>query len=123
MAVKTENSISLVHEVLVFCLCAQWCGVCRDYTAEFKRAQSTFGRARFIWIDVEDQADLVDTVDIDNFPTLLVTISGMPVFFGSITPRYDSVVRLLEARLAEPARHQLTQPEIVALSARLEKAI
>src|SRR5659263_77846 len=46
--------------VLVVCLCAQWCGVCRDYRQRFTQVQAQFPAVRFLWIDVEDEADLLD---------------------------------------------------------------
>jgi hypothetical protein len=57
--------------LLVACLCAQWCGTCRDYETTFDAALATLGAAaRGVWIDIEDDAALVDNVDVEDFPTL-----------------------------------------------------
>lgn len=50
--------------LLVVCLCAQWCGVCRDYAASFDQVQSQFPQANFLWLDIEDEADLLHQLDI-----------------------------------------------------------
>ena len=42
---------------LVICLCAQWCGTCRDYRVGFDELAATFPDVRFSWLDIEEQAD------------------------------------------------------------------
>ncbi len=43
----------------VVCLCAQWCGNCRDYTPVFESMRERFaGAARLSWIDIEDQSEV-----------------------------------------------------------------
>ena len=44
----------------VICLCAAWCGTCRDYAAVIDTLRAEFPALRFSWVDVEDQADVVD---------------------------------------------------------------
>lgn len=56
---------------------------------------------RFVWIDVEDQADLVDDLEIETFPTLLVGDSDGLNFFGAVTPQAD-VLRRLVSSLLQP---------------------
>ena len=84
--------------VLVVCLCAEWCGVCRDYRATFEQVRARFPEARFLWVDVEDQSDLVDPVEVDNFPTLLVAVGDEPRFFGAMTPQASTLDRLVRDR-------------------------
>ena len=47
------------RDLLVACLCAQWCGVCRGYADVFAQVGARFPQARFMWVDVEDQSDLL----------------------------------------------------------------
>jgi len=56
-AAMNESDDPMPDECLrVVCLCADWCGVCRDYRATFDSASATFGtRAEFSWIDIEDE--------------------------------------------------------------------
>ena len=61
--------------ILVACLCAQWCGACRDYRRVCEQVGERFSGARFVWIDVEDQDELVDPIDVVDFPTLDTTAS------------------------------------------------
>lgn len=86
-----------MHEpdLLVVCLCAQWCGVCRGYDAVFQQVASRFPRARFVWLDVEDEADLLDPVEVEDFPTLLIALGGEPRFFGTITPHAGTIERMV----------------------------
>lgn len=82
-------------EVLVACLCADWCGVCRDYAAVFARVGAHESPSRFVWVDVEDHADLLDPVEVDNFPTLLIAVGGEPRFFGVLTPQQQMLERIV----------------------------
>ena len=86
-------------DLLVACLCAQWCGTCRDYRPLFDQLQAEFAPAKFVWIDIEDEADLVDPVEVDNFPTLLVVADGKARFFGTLTPHIDTLRRILQTQL------------------------
>ena len=104
-------------EVLVACLCAQWCGTCRDYRAVFEALQGQFkGRARFRWVDIEDEADLLGPVEVEDFPTLLIAQGRDIRFFGPLLPHaktlQTTVQRALEASLmpsGDPAVSALAQ--------------
>src|SRR5580765_768306 len=84
----------------VVCLCAGWCGVCNDYRATFDAAAAAFGaRAGFSWVDIEDDAALLDDVDVENFPTLLIAQGDHTLFFGTITPQPATLARLVQRAL------------------------
>ena len=87
----TEPSRWRVHV-----LCAQWCGICRDYKA-FADAQSRRGADDWVWVDVETCADLLGDLDVENFPTLLVTQGGELCFLGAVTPQPDVAQRLVQS--------------------------
>ena len=62
-------NIPSFEPLLVACLCAQWCGTCKEYEALFHSLQTEFPGATFRWIDVEDESELVDPIEVENFPT------------------------------------------------------
>jgi thioredoxin-like negative regulator of GroEL len=81
----------------VICLCADWCGLCRDYQQVFAQVQARYPLSRFVWLDIEDQADLVGDIDVETFPTVLIA-DGLDVrFFGPLTPQLETLSRLLDA--------------------------
>jgi len=90
---------STAPTLLIACLCAQWCGTCRDYRPLFEQLQTEFGNAQFTWVDVEDEADLVDPIDVEDFPTLLIARGGQARFFGTLTPHLETLRRLVQAQL------------------------
>lgn len=96
----------------VVCLCAAWCGVCRDFAPAFTALAQRHPDAGFHRLDVEDQADLLDDLDVENFPTLLLGLGDVPVFFGTVLPQVHTLERLLQqARDMPPLRgheHQAT---------------
>lgn len=105
--------------VLVVCLCAEWCGVCGDYRRRFWQVQSSFPQARFLWIDVEDEADLLHPLDVENFPTLLLAVGDAPRFFGPVTPQIEMLERLIRAQALDAGAPVLTSRPVADLLARI----
>ena len=108
----------------VVCLCAAWCGVCRDYAAVFDDAALVFGtQAEFTRIDIEDDAELVSDVDVENFPTLLITRGAQPLFFGTVTPHTQTLARLVQGALAGELNLPAAAPEVAALAQQMHGQI
>lgn len=84
---------------VVACLCADWCGSCREYAAAFNAWAARYPQHHFVWIDIEDQADLVGDLDIDNFPTLLIERGSTVAFFGPVEPDTRLAERILLSQL------------------------
>lgn len=83
---------------IVACLCAAWCDVCKNYRADFDALAARHPDRNFIWIDIEDQADVVGDIDVDNFPTLLIQRGDLVAFFGTVLPEQRLAERLLQAQ-------------------------
>lgn len=81
----------------VVCLCADWCGVCRDYHQVFEAVAARHPDLRFAWIDIEDQADLVGETDIETFPTLYVLDRSGVRFQGAVMPNPATISRLIDS--------------------------
>ncbi|CAM3845009.1 thioredoxin family protein [Paracidovorax anthurii] len=105
----------------VVCLCAAWCGVCREYRAVFDGLRAAHPEARFEWVDVEDEEALAGDLDVETFPTLLIADGARARFLGPLLPQAGVVSRLLsslqESRSAAPAA-----PEAQAVFERLVRA-
>ena len=85
----------------VACLCAQWCGTCGAYRAVFEDLARRHPGMHFVWIDIEDQADVVGDLDVDNFPTLLIQKDAIVAFFGTMLPDAKLAERLLQAQTSQ----------------------
>jgi thioredoxin 1 len=103
----------------VICLCAAWCGVCRDWDAIFRALAPDHPGVRFAWVDVEDDDDAMGDIDIETFPTLLVAEGRSVRFLGPVPPTAAHVRQLL-ARLRTQAPAQAAAPAADALLARLQ---
>lgn len=79
----------------VICLCAEWCGVCREWRELFEQLAAAHPDLQFAWVDVEDQAQAMGDVDIETFPTMLIAQGDSPRFFGPVQPSPTQVSRLL----------------------------
>ena len=88
---------------VVICLCAQWCGTCRDYRSGFDELAATFPDARFGWVDIEDQADELGDLDIENFPTVYIRRGESVLFFGTMLPYVSNLQRLIETFIEQSA--------------------
>lgn len=104
----------------VACLCARWCRLCGEYEAVFARVAARWPQLRFRWIDIEDEADLVGSIDVETFPTLLFVSDAGASFFGAVEPHEATLERLLAQQVqdgAVPLREM--DGEVAALAATL----
>ncbi len=111
--------------LLVACLCAQWCRTCdayRDTLVQVRDALPPGAPTRFVWVDIEDESELVGDLDIEDFPTLLLARGDQALFFGPLLPHAQTLDRLLRGALAgdlPPLSAGALAPDVRALPARL----
>ena len=123
----SEPEIPTAEPLLVACLCAQWCRTCdayRDTLATVRDALRLHPDTaiRFLWVDIEDESELVGDLDIEDFPTILLARGDAVLFFGPILPHAQTVDRLLRGALAgelPPLSPAALAPDVRALPARL----
>nr|WP_314629297.1 thioredoxin family protein [uncultured Noviherbaspirillum sp.] len=131
---RAELLSALAGDVwVVACLCAAWCDVCRQFRPAFDALAARHPAHRFVWVDIEDEADIVGDFDVEDFPTLLIQRGDTVVFFGTVLPDAGQALRLLQAQLdrsdAEIRAHALSSPqrrgwqETYNLRARLAEAL
>lgn len=86
-------------------LCADWCGTCRGYRDVMETVAARFPNWEATWIDIEDQSDLVDDLDVETFPTVLLYQQAPPgapaeqdgvFFFGPMLPHEGTLQRQVE---------------------------
>ena len=99
---KIAERVSNRDTLFVACLCAQWCGTCRDYRATFDRIADAHPEICFAYIDIETHADRFDDLDVENFPTILIEDSKATRFFGTVLPHGAVVERMLSDLTALP---------------------
>lgn len=108
--------------LLVVCLCAEWCDVCKAYRSSFAQVQANilaeYPDTQFAWLDIEDEADLLEPLDVENFPTLLLAVGNTAHFFGPITPQLQTLERLVRQALKTPSA--LADPVVCALVNRVQ---
>jgi thioredoxin 1 len=88
--------------LLVACLCAQWCGICRDYAPLMKAILASFEATQLTvkWVDIEDHSEVLGELDVQSFPTLLIVRGDVPLFLGTVTPHPQTLLRLVQNALA-----------------------
>jgi thiol-disulfide isomerase/thioredoxin len=92
-----------MSEWSVVCLCADWCGVCKQYQAVFEGLAQRHGDASFHWVDIEDEADAIGDVDVDTFPTLLIAHGADVHYFGAMTPQPEVLSRTIGGFMTDPS--------------------
>jgi len=88
---------------VVACLCAAWCGSCREYFTNFTALAQRHPQLQFAWIDIEDQAELIGDLDVDNFPTLLIQRGDIVAFLGPVEMDLHLAERILLAQMSKSA--------------------
>ena len=99
---RIAERITDTNTLLVACLCAEWCGTCRDYRATFDALALAHPEMCFVWIDIETHADRFDDLDVENFPTLLIEDHITTRFFGTVLPHGAIAERMLADLTALP---------------------
>ena len=114
--------------LLVACLCAQWCRTCDAYrdtlaaTRDAMRRGHPDGAMRFVWVDIEDESELVGDLDIEDFPTILLARGDQVLFFGPVLPHAQTLDRLVRGALdteLPPLAASALAEDVRALPARL----
>jgi thioredoxin-like negative regulator of GroEL len=111
----------------VIALCAEWCNVCRDWRATFNEVAASRPDLKFAWVDIEDEADAMGDVDVETFPTVLVSRNAEPLFLGPVQPSAAQLSRLLaslkHAQTDEAVSRPPVSAEAAGLVARLQAGV
>lgn len=83
-------------DLLVVCYCAAWCDTCTQYRVDFAALAERHPQHVFIWVDIEEQPDLLGDEDVENFPTILLQVPDRSLFFGAQLPYISHLEKLLE---------------------------
>ena len=105
----------------VVCLCAQWCGTCRDYRAVIDTLARQFSGVRFVWLDIEDEAEIAGDYDVETFPTLLLADAAGVRFVGPLLPQASVLERMLQRWQDDPPP-LLRDASAMALMERIRQA-
>ena len=107
--------------MLVACLCADWCGACREYKPLFDSLARKFPNVRFLWVDVEDEADLIDPIEVENFPTILIAKGDAPLFFGTVLPHVETLERLIQDKMTDDVHVTVKNAGVLKLTLNLNR--
>ena len=80
---------------LIACLCAAWCDTCQSYRQQFNELRQNHRDKIFAWNDIEDHSELIDDLDIENFPTILIEYDSKVLFLGTMLPDASLVHKLI----------------------------
>ena len=124
----STSSNPATEPLLVACLCAQWCRTCDAYrdtlaaTRDAMRRGHPDSATRFVWVDIEDESELVGDLDIEDFPTILLARGDQVLFFGPVLPHAQTLDRLVRSALdteLPPLTAGALADDVRALPARL----
>ena len=116
------QKITKADEWLVVCLCAAWCGTCKQYQQSFEALAAQFPEMRFVWLDVEDREDVAGDLDIETFPSILVGQGSQAKFLGPVLPQTGVLARMLQSLPQDPAARPADVQEAQDLLQRLLRA-
>jgi thioredoxin reductase (NADPH) len=83
--------------LVVVALCAVWCTTCDEFRKTLDRLATRRPHVRFVWLDIEDDSDIVGDIDVENFPTLAIFRGRKLLHFGVSLPHEGNIARLVDA--------------------------
>ena len=92
---EIQQALENNNQRIVVCYCAAWCRTCDSYLDAFKDLSEKFPELVFLWVDTEDEESLLDDLDVENFPTLLIQEDGENLFFGTMLPYIGHLERMI----------------------------
>lgn len=92
---EIQQALEANNQRIVVCYCAAWCRTCDSYLDAFKELSEKFPEHVFLWVDIEDEEYLLDDLDVENFPTLLIQENGTNLFFGTMLPYIGHLERMI----------------------------
>lgn len=114
-----RRQLARTDSLLIACYCAAWCDTCRDYQPQFSELSEQWPQHTFVWIDIEDDPELLDDHDIENFPTILIQSDKGNLFFGEQLPYISHLDRLIQS--AEQADAPIADTGPRAMTALLDQ--
>lgn len=99
---ELKDYLSKTDGLLVVCYCAAWCDTCTQYRPKIESLARSRPEHVFLWVDIEDNPELLDDEDVENFPTILIERDGATLFFGTMLPHINQLERLIDALQSEP---------------------
>lgn len=89
-----------LHEhpgLIVACYCAAWCDACTQYRGPFEALAQRTPSHTFVWIDIEENPELLGDEDVENFPTILLQDQRGTLFYGAQLPHIQHLERLIQS--------------------------
>lgn len=120
MSIPTDAHQRHAHTTLVACLCAAWCRTCDAYHEVMADLRAQFPDYRFIWVDIEDDEELVGELEVETFPTLLIGVGEQLRFIGPVTPQLSTAQRMISSAVEAPMSP--ANPSAQALLVRLQSS-
>jgi thioredoxin 1 len=107
------------ERLAVVVLCAAWCDTCTEFRAALERIASARPSALFVWLDIEDDAELCGDIDVENFPTIAMYRGGALLHYGVSLPQEGTVARLIDEVGARGQPTSAAPEAVLALPATL----
>ena len=80
----------------VVTLCAAWCDTCTEFCGTFEGIAAARPESLFIWLDIEDDAEICGDIDVENFPTLAIYRGDTLLHYGVSLAQEGAVARLID---------------------------
>jgi thioredoxin reductase (NADPH) len=92
---ELARRLAACEHVTAFALCAAWCSTCREFRLVCERIAASRPELSLVWVDIEDDAELLGDIDVETFPTFAIFEGEALRHYGALLPRADLLERLL----------------------------
>lgn len=94
----------------IWCLCAEWCVICREFKPTFLNLRSVHPKHQWRWIEIEDHDEELSDIELQGFPSIVIASStGQWCFAGTIEPRIDTLLRIVRSSMSGAMRLTATE--------------
>ncbi|NYT63585.1 thioredoxin family protein [Alcaligenaceae bacterium] len=94
-ALALQSRLNSFQGLVIACYCAAWCDTCAKYRPEFNALAQRWPQHVFVWIDIEENPELLGDEDVENFPTVLVQGASGNLFYGPMLPYISHLDRFI----------------------------
>ena len=106
---------------IIVALCAAWCDTCGQFRTSFESIARARPGMLFVWLDIEDDADICGDIEVENFPTLAIYRAGKLRHFGVSLPHHGTVARLIDEMATRSSSVAVAPEAATELLARLSR--
>lgn len=97
---KNYDEITSQNGLVLVDVWAEWCGACKPFQKIYDSTSEKFSNGVFAKLDVLENKELVQKLDVEYIPSLLVYRDGILVYKKAGSPPAEALVEIIQQALS-----------------------